>query len=127
LTVKDGVPFVDRLYKASDCVVIAHRTTFFKSPSRARQELEKELKKAEMVIERARVVNNGEQIGERVLMRVNAAEQNKTATEVIWNNNSELHSCIPLHLSPRNMYCSSKKRGKLQVKRFLTGSIVVAM
>lgn len=89
---EDGFPFADRLFKASDCVAIAHRTTSFKSPSRAREELEKELKKAEMVIERAPVVNNGEQTGERVLMRVKAAEPNKTATELIWTKNSELHS-----------------------------------
>ena len=89
---EDGAAFVDRMYKASDCVVVAHRTTFFKSPSRAREELDVEVKNAEMVIERAPVMDNGEQIGERVLRRLNASEHNKTATEVIWTNNSEFHS-----------------------------------
>lgn len=89
----DGASFVDHLYKASDCVVVAHRTTFFKSAARARQELEAELKKAQTVIERTPVVNNaGEQIGERVLMQVHTSEQNKIATELLWNNDSELHS-----------------------------------
>ena len=89
----DGERFADFAYKSSDCVLLSHRTTFFKTAARARKELEKEIKNAARIIERAPLMNDaGQQIGERVLVEFKTGEENKFATEAIWNENSELHS-----------------------------------
>jgi len=89
----DGERFASFAYKSSDCVLLSHQTTFFKTAARAHKELEKEIKNAARIIERAPLINDaGQQIGERVLVESNTGEENKFATQAIWTENSEFHS-----------------------------------
>lgn len=90
---EDGVRFSDYHYKSSDCIAISHKTTFFKSPARAREEFERETRKASTIIERAPVVNGqGHQIGERVVLQFEASEEHKSHAEVVWNKDKDFHS-----------------------------------
>ncbi len=88
-----GLRFADYHYKSSDCVTISHKTTFFKSPARAREEIEREIQKASTISERAPVVNDeGQQVGERVVLQFEARDEYKAHAEAVWNENSEFHS-----------------------------------
>lgn len=92
-TTEDGVRFADYRYKSSDCISISHRTMFFKSPVHAHEEIERETRKASTVIERAPVSNDqGQQVGERVVLKFEASEGYKAHAEAIWNRDSEFHS-----------------------------------
>jgi hypothetical protein len=95
----DGVRLADYIYKSSDCMTVSERTIFFKSPTRAREEIEKEIENASALIERGpKLDSNGQAVGERVVLEFAAEEQRKPHAEIMWNNGPELNYIIALSL-----------------------------
>jgi hypothetical protein len=91
----EGVRFANYVYKSSDCLSISKTTTFFGSSLRAREEILRETEKAPVVVERGpKFDDQGQQVGERVVMEFKADGQNKELAKIIWNYRSDFHSIV---------------------------------
>ncbi|MGH9942903.1 MAG: hypothetical protein ACRD9R_11170 [Pyrinomonadaceae bacterium] len=92
---KDGAQYTNQIFKSSDCVTVSKMIVFFNSPARALDEIQRENKKASVIIDRGpKLDNNGQQVGERVVLQFAIEGQRQAHAEVIWNENLEFHSVI---------------------------------
>jgi hypothetical protein len=92
---EEGVGFANYVYKSSDCFSVTEVTTLFHSSSRASEEVIREAEKASNVIERGpKFDEQGQQVGERVVMELKADDQNKESARIVWSYRSDFHSII---------------------------------
>jgi hypothetical protein len=90
---EDGIRFSNQLYKSSDCLKIIKTIKLFNSPAQAYEEFQREFKRASTIIDRGpKIDDNGQQVGERVVLQFAAEGQSQARAEVIWTKNSEFHS-----------------------------------
>lgn len=91
----EGDRFANYVYKSSDCLSLSSTTTFFGSSGRASEEIQRETKKAPVVLERGpKLDDKGQRVGERVVMEFKADGQNRESAKIIWHNRSDFHSIV---------------------------------
>lgn len=88
---EDGSRFSFWLAKSSDGVAISARTEQRRSVARARGELNKQIKGAEIVARGRKTNNQGERVGERVAGCFPAKDQAKGKCVILWTEGSEFH------------------------------------
>jgi len=88
---EDGSQFSFWLAKSSDGVAISARTERRRSVARARGELNKQIKGAEVVVRGRKTNNQGERVGERVAGCFPAKDQEKGRCVILWTDGSEFH------------------------------------
>jgi hypothetical protein len=89
---ESGISFSNQIYQSSDCVMVSRRIEFLNSPASAHLELQRNLRRAQQILERGPKLNSlGQQIGERAKMVLTRGSRQKQYA-VLWTDKSELYS-----------------------------------
>ena len=88
-----GFECSSHIYNSSDGEVLSDSTCGYRSPARAKKELQRDLKGVQKIVERVPKLDwNGRQIGERVVAVFLPDEYGRRWVRIMWTDGPRLHS-----------------------------------